>query len=531
VDLILNRFDLRSYFDEIVTRDDGFAPKPDPAVFQHILSARGCHPWECIVIEDSHRGVSAATRLHIPCIVIPNEYAAKQFTYPPQTVVVRRLADVTVELVSDLLEAARPKTDFTLPQVFGDSNSTLDALFMAYRDLYGLKEFVHEDAGVSAAAFEYARKRRYFIILAMLTHDGQVYFQRSFDSGHLSLMLPGAAVHMEKGEGIYDAITRAAHRIIGDARLTDSAPVAFLRNRFRCEDGREIEHLGLGIRSLLLNSEDELARIVADIAVKGCFVRDYDPDQIEQAPSRNTYGQVREWLRDKRYRTYTHEIATQAHVLWRYKLHQATVNPVIRRLSRIVGQYSIETVKRRVRSHLQGSRVIDVACGDDHEVIELARETPLVVANDIAIDQIISLERRYREMKTKAGIPKAHALMFTNHDCLDLPFRKDAFDAALCRNLLHHMNTADDLQLLLTNLRRVARRVVVVEVEDPGKRRLGGRVLHSWYTKFLKDQGHAFFDRAAFQDVMHEAFKGDLVKLEYYPTIRSTYMLAIVDRR
>lgn len=64
---------LRSHFDFILTREDYLHSKPDPEPYLLAMSRSGCRPEECLVVEDSERGLRAAVAAGIRCIVIPND--------------------------------------------------------------------------------------------------------------------------------------------------------------------------------------------------------------------------------------------------------------------------------------------------------------------------------------------------------------------------------------------------------------------------------------------------------------------------
>jgi HAD superfamily hydrolase (TIGR01509 family) len=64
---------LRSHFDFILTREDYVLSKPDPEPYRLAMQRSGYRPEECLVVEDSERGVRAAVAAGIRCIVVPNE--------------------------------------------------------------------------------------------------------------------------------------------------------------------------------------------------------------------------------------------------------------------------------------------------------------------------------------------------------------------------------------------------------------------------------------------------------------------------
>ena len=60
-------------FDVICTSDDVKNVKPDPELYEKVLSHFCIEPAEAIVFEDSANGSLAAIRANIPCVIVPNE--------------------------------------------------------------------------------------------------------------------------------------------------------------------------------------------------------------------------------------------------------------------------------------------------------------------------------------------------------------------------------------------------------------------------------------------------------------------------
>ena len=60
------------YFQTVVCRDDGLPVKPDPALFLKAAENLGKSPSECLVLEDSQHGTTAAHRAGMPVISVPN---------------------------------------------------------------------------------------------------------------------------------------------------------------------------------------------------------------------------------------------------------------------------------------------------------------------------------------------------------------------------------------------------------------------------------------------------------------------------
>ena len=59
-------------FDFILCREDYHAAKPDPEPYLLALRRSGCRPEQCLVIEDSARGLAAAKAAGLTCWVIPS---------------------------------------------------------------------------------------------------------------------------------------------------------------------------------------------------------------------------------------------------------------------------------------------------------------------------------------------------------------------------------------------------------------------------------------------------------------------------
>lgn len=65
---------LRIYdrFASVFTRTDGYAVKPNPALFEAAQQCLALPKEECLIVEDSENGTIAARNAGIPCVAIPN---------------------------------------------------------------------------------------------------------------------------------------------------------------------------------------------------------------------------------------------------------------------------------------------------------------------------------------------------------------------------------------------------------------------------------------------------------------------------
>ena len=75
---VFQRFSLGPYFTHIVSGEDFARSKPDPAIFRHAAELSGTPVAQCIVIEDSANGVTAAKAAGIYCIGYASPHSAGQ---------------------------------------------------------------------------------------------------------------------------------------------------------------------------------------------------------------------------------------------------------------------------------------------------------------------------------------------------------------------------------------------------------------------------------------------------------------------
>ena len=64
---------LVQYVDFVLTSEDYATTKPDPAPYLAAIQKSGFRPEACLVVEDSERGLIAATRAGLKCVVIPRD--------------------------------------------------------------------------------------------------------------------------------------------------------------------------------------------------------------------------------------------------------------------------------------------------------------------------------------------------------------------------------------------------------------------------------------------------------------------------
>lgn len=78
VDEWLGKHGLSHLFEVICTQDDVARVKPDPELYALAASRLGLRPEECLAVEDSFNGATAAVAAGLRLLVMPNEVTASQ---------------------------------------------------------------------------------------------------------------------------------------------------------------------------------------------------------------------------------------------------------------------------------------------------------------------------------------------------------------------------------------------------------------------------------------------------------------------
>ncbi len=79
IDFVVDGLDIRKYFDVFVSADDVTNSKPDPETWLKCADALAVLPEECIVFEDSPKGVESAMNANMKCFVITNLHSKRDF--------------------------------------------------------------------------------------------------------------------------------------------------------------------------------------------------------------------------------------------------------------------------------------------------------------------------------------------------------------------------------------------------------------------------------------------------------------------
>lgn len=83
IDFVLDGLNIRHYFSAIVSADDVKQSKPHPETYLQCAEKLGVKPTDCIVFEDSPKGVETAVNAGMQAVVITTMHEAYEFSpYP-----------------------------------------------------------------------------------------------------------------------------------------------------------------------------------------------------------------------------------------------------------------------------------------------------------------------------------------------------------------------------------------------------------------------------------------------------------------
>jgi HAD superfamily hydrolase (TIGR01509 family) len=92
-DVIHRSTGILGYFELVLTREDYRLSKPDPEPYRTALGLVGLAAQECVVVEDTERGMLSAVAAGIPCLVIPNALN-REGDFSPARAVLTNIRDV-----------------------------------------------------------------------------------------------------------------------------------------------------------------------------------------------------------------------------------------------------------------------------------------------------------------------------------------------------------------------------------------------------------------------------------------------------
>ena len=86
IDFVIDNMNIRHYFNAIVSANHVSKSKPHPETFLKCAEQLGIQPSECIVFEDTPKGVECAMNAGMKVIVILGEHTVNEFTPYPNVI-------------------------------------------------------------------------------------------------------------------------------------------------------------------------------------------------------------------------------------------------------------------------------------------------------------------------------------------------------------------------------------------------------------------------------------------------------------
>ncbi|MEM8527723.1 MAG: HAD family phosphatase [Bacteroidota bacterium] len=103
INLVLDRLELTDVFEHKVSGAELPKSKPDPAIFLKAAELGKVAPKNCLVIEDSRHGVTAAKAAGMSCVGYQNPYSGNQ-DLSHADAVVKNMNEIDLELIDKLLK-------------------------------------------------------------------------------------------------------------------------------------------------------------------------------------------------------------------------------------------------------------------------------------------------------------------------------------------------------------------------------------------------------------------------------------------
>lgn len=89
---------LKKYLDFVITREDFQRLKPYPDSYLTAIRRHGLQPQDCVVIEDSERGLASAVEAGLECLIIRSEWS-KDGDFRRASKVLRNIREVPEEVM------------------------------------------------------------------------------------------------------------------------------------------------------------------------------------------------------------------------------------------------------------------------------------------------------------------------------------------------------------------------------------------------------------------------------------------------
>lgn len=363
-----------------------------------------------------------------------------------------------------------------------------------YKKLYDLPVLVHREA-VDFEFFGLCKEDYKFVVIAIYNERRELLLLRDFNK-NIGWELVGG--YIKKEEKIEEGVNRIILKETG-LTIDELQPIAIINNNFEWNN-RTISHLGIAFIALargLIKVQPENIKII--------FTRDMPERMAYQ--NKEILKRVKQIIEDKSFEPPYKEIEAGNKYFLFYFINKYFI--------KLIGNFSSKKIQEKMMELIIGNPrfVIDVSGGDDNFIfrIEKKYKPELCVVNDISWKTLSLLRNKNR----KSGV------LLTNHNVLDLPFKKK-FDLMIFKNTLHHISPIDRGDLI-KKLLNCSKQLIIVDVEDPNRSNFLSKLWHWYYVYLLGDQGNYFLSFNEFKKNIEENIRDKKVDFGVINTIKGRY--------
>ncbi len=104
VDFVLDKCNIRRYFEATVAGDEVTRCKPDPEIYLTAAAKLGLAPCECIVFEDAEAGIEAAKRAGMKVVALATTFDREFLATTDADMIIGDFRDINVEQLRTLVE-------------------------------------------------------------------------------------------------------------------------------------------------------------------------------------------------------------------------------------------------------------------------------------------------------------------------------------------------------------------------------------------------------------------------------------------
>lgn len=104
VDFVLDKCNIRRYFEATVAGDEVTRCKPDPEIYLTAAAKLGLAPCECIVFEDAEAGIEAAKRAGMKVVALATTFDRAFLATTDADMIIGDFRDISVEQLRTLVE-------------------------------------------------------------------------------------------------------------------------------------------------------------------------------------------------------------------------------------------------------------------------------------------------------------------------------------------------------------------------------------------------------------------------------------------